>query len=231
MNLSVGGGSGNSLHNAGWVLPAQVHGGDAALCPWYQLHGVDGSGRMPCAKLSGVNRVVAEIFIGNGSVFVADKPVLLHHVTVKLHLNFGVQANHLQRGHDIVYEQIFRFFQRVDVAVVAVALVGQLFHHDVVVVAQAKADGGKLDAGIGVAPNLGGDAVGAGVADVGYAVTGQDDAVDAVEFVGAVSLFVAQQQACFQIGGAFGVQRVDGAENGAPVGAVGGGSTTRASEP
>ena len=109
----------------------------------------------------------------------------------------------------LVDVEVLRLLVGVDVAVEAVPLVRELLHQVVVVVAHPVADGDEVDA---LAPGLrdaGGDALGAGHADVGHAVGAEHHDVDAAGTVRRPGLLVAQRQTVGQVGAAARVEVVD----------------------
>ncbi len=103
-----------------------------------------------------------------------------------------------------------------DVGVEAVALVGQLLHQHVVVVAHPEAHGDELDAEAGVGADAVEDLGGIGGAHVRDAVRREDHAVDPVLAEGGARELVAEREACLGVRGAARLQRVDGGED--PVG-------------
>ena len=105
----------------------------------------------------------------------------------------------------------------VDVGVEAVALVGELLEQGVVVVAHPDADADQLDAGRGVVADAAQDPVGVGEPDVGDAVRGEDDAVDAVLGQRPAGLLVAEPEAGLEVRRAARLELVDGAEDRAAV--------------
>ena len=125
---------------------------------------------VPGADLAGVDRVVAEVLVGDGAVLEAEQPVAGHHLRVEVHLHLGVLGDGLQRAGQVVDEEAPRLVDGVHVGVDAVALVGQLLHQHVVVVAHAEADRGQIDAALGVLLDGAQDRLRAGLAHVGHAV-------------------------------------------------------------
>jgi hypothetical protein len=78
------------------------------------------------ADLAGIHLVVVEILLLQQPVLVADQPVGRHLRRVELHLDLHVLRDRHERAADLLDEQLLRLAPRVDVAVVAVALVGEL---------------------------------------------------------------------------------------------------------
>ena len=114
-----------------------------------------------------------------------------------------------EQAGELVDVEVLRLLVGVDVAVEAVPLVRELLHQVVVVVAHPVADGDEVDA---LAPGLrdaGGDALGAGHADVGHAVGAEHHDVDAAGTVRRPGLLVAQRQTVGQVGAAARVEVVD----------------------
>jgi hypothetical protein len=95
---------------------------------------------VPGADLAGVHFVVAEVVVRHVAIFIADQPVALHRLRVELDLNLGVPGNRQQRAGEFVHKDALGLLHRIDVGVEAVAVVGQLLHQRVVVVAHAQAD-------------------------------------------------------------------------------------------
>ena len=75
-------------------------------------------------------------------------------------------------GSELVLQHFFRFFFAVDVAVVAVARVGDLFHHLFVVVVGTETEGTERDAAFAFFGDHGFEGFGVGNADVEVAVGG-----------------------------------------------------------
>jgi hypothetical protein len=100
--------------------------------------------------------------------------------------------------------------ERVDVVVVAVAVVRQLFELGVLQVAHAVAEHGEVDAGL---PLLLDEPHQLGIrrdTDVEVAVGGEDDAVDAVLEEAGLRLLVSQDDAAAAVGRALRVENIDG---------------------
>jgi hypothetical protein len=82
----------------------------------------------PAADLAGVDPIVAELFVGDVAVLVAQQPIAAHGLRVPLDLRLGLLRHGLQRAREVLDEDAARLFQVVDVGVGAVALVGEAFH-------------------------------------------------------------------------------------------------------
>ena len=96
---------------------------------------------MPGPNLAGVHAVVSEVAVGNVAVLVPDQAVAVDDIRVERDLDLRVPGYHLKVGGEVVGERLPRLGEVVDVDVVTVAVVGELFHEDIVVVAHADADG------------------------------------------------------------------------------------------
>ena len=145
---------------------------------------------------------VVEGVVVHGAVLVADEAVRRDELGVEAHLRARVVGDRGEQAGELVDVEVLGLLVGVDVAVEAVALVGELLHQVVVVVAHPVADGDEVDA---LAPGLrdaGGDALGAGHADVGHAVGAEHHDVDAAGTVRRPGLLVAQREAVGQVGAA-----------------------------
>ena len=132
---------------------------------------------MAGADLAGVDAVVAEVAVGDVAVLVAEQAPARDRFGVELDLRLGFLRDGLERPGEVLDEDLARFGESVDVVVGAVALVGQLLHEGVVVVAHAEADGGEGDAALGLFADPRQDRLGPRRADIGDAVGAQQDAV------------------------------------------------------
>ena len=94
---------------------------------------------MPGEDLAPVDRVVAEVAVGDVAVLVAEQPVALHLLRVELDLGLGVAPGHHERAGETGGEHPLGLGGRVDVDVPAVATVGELLEQVVVVVCDAHA--------------------------------------------------------------------------------------------
>ncbi len=94
---------------------------------------------MAGADVAGINFVVVEVFVAQGAVGVADEAVFFDGGGVEFDLDFDVLGDGGEGGGELVAQDFSGFFFAVDIAVIAVAGVGDLFHHGFVVVAGAVA--------------------------------------------------------------------------------------------
>ena len=131
----------------------------------------------------------------------------------KRDLRLGVLGDHGERRREVVDEQPLGLLERVDVAVEAVALVGELLHQVVVVVAHAVADGDEVDALLAGLGDLLGKHGRIGRADVGDAVGGQHDDVEGGGVEGGAGLLVAEHEAGLHVRAAARAELVDGGDD------------------
>ena len=174
---------------------------------------VDGGYAVAGADVARIHFVVVEVFVAQGAVGVADQAVFLNRGGVEFDLDFHVLRHGGEGGGQLVLQDFFGFFFIVDVAVIAVARIGDLFHHVFVVIARAETQRGERDAAFAFFRHHGFQGVGAGNADVEVAVGGQQDAVDAVFNVGFLRLLISHFQCGFARCRTACLQFVDGAQD------------------
>ena len=104
--------------------------------------------RVPRADFAGVLLVVVEILGPQHAVLVADEPVAGDLGRVELDLDLHVLGDRHQRAGHLLDEHAAGLGAVIDVVVVAVAVVGDRFHHRVVEVAAAEAEHGEEHAGV-----------------------------------------------------------------------------------
>ena len=114
-------------------------------------------------------------------------------------------------------QHFLRFFGAVDVAVVAVAGIGQLLHQPFIVVAAAEAERGKRNAAFAFFGHHAAQGVEIGDAHVEIAVGGEQNAVDAVADIGALGGLVGLLDGVFACGGAACPQAVERGEDFLPL--------------
>ena len=136
------------------VLVAHVNRADDAFGPFAQFQLIKRGHAVSGADLSRVHLVIAEVIIGYVPVFVAQEPVAADHLRVELDLHLGVPGDDLEGSGEVIDEYAASLRQRVDVVVGAVAIVGQLLHQNVVVIAHAEADGGEGHALVDISLDL-----------------------------------------------------------------------------
>ena len=163
---------------------------------------------------AGVDGVVGEVAVRHRPVLVAELAVRGDRLGVELDLRLGVEGDRLEGPGQVLGEQPAGLVLAVDVGVEAVAVVGQLLEQGVVVVAHADPDRDELDARRRVLADARQDALGIGQADVGDAVRGQHDPVDAVLGERLAGQPVAQPQAGLEVRRAARVELVDGLADG-----------------
>ena len=100
---------------------------------------------MAGADVTRIDRVVVEILAPQNPVFVADQPVFLDPRRIEFDLDFHVLGDGQQSGAHLLHQHLVRFLQGVDVGVVTIAGIGQLFHQPIVVVAGAETERGQGD--------------------------------------------------------------------------------------
>ena len=103
---------------------------------------------MAGADFAGVLLVVVEVLGPQHAVLVAEEPVAGHLARVELDLDLHVLGDGDERAGHLLDEHVAGFGAVVDVVVVAVAVVGDGFHHRVVEVAAAEAEHGEEDLGV-----------------------------------------------------------------------------------
>lgn len=108
-------------------------------------YGVERGHRVAGADLAAVDAVVAEVLVGDLAVLVPDEFELLDGLRVEGDLGLGVARRQFEVGGQLVDEDLAGLLLVGDVGGVAVALVGELLHERVAVVA-ADADPEEGDA-------------------------------------------------------------------------------------
>ena len=174
---------------------------------------------MAGADVAGIDAVVVEVLARQHPVLVADQAVLGHRRRVELDLHLDVAGDRRQRRAHLADQHLLRFHQRVDVAVGAVAGIGDALHQLFVVVAGAEAQRGQRDAALPALLDQALELFEVGDADVEVAVGGQQDAVDAAVDVALARHPVGQLDAAGAGGAAAGLQRVDGVRDARALGA------------
>ena len=176
---------------------------------------------MAGAELTGVLAVVLEVLRGEAAVLVADQAVGGDGVGVPLDLHLHVPGDRDERAGGLVDQHLLGLALRVDVGVVAVALVGQLLHRVVVEVAAAEAEHAEEHAAVALMFDQLDEIVVVGNADVEVAVGGEDDAVDALGDEVLAGLRVGEGDAGPAVGRPAGLEVVDRTEDRLLVGAGG----------
>ena len=119
-----------------------------------------------------------------------------------------------QGGRQLALQHFFGFVWVVDIAVVAIARIGQLLHQALIVVAGAKAQGGEGNARFALFGHHAFEGVEIGDAHVEIAIGGQQNAVDAVFNMGFFGFLIGQLNGLLAGGGATCLQAVNRAQNG-----------------
>jgi len=117
------------------VLPAQVDGGDKALGVGVALDLIQRRHTVACPNLTRIHRVITKLIIGDRPVLKAQQAIARHHLRVEVHLHLGILGNGLQRPRQVFHEDAPRLADVVHVGIGPVALVGELLHQGIVVVA------------------------------------------------------------------------------------------------
>ena len=169
--------------------------------------------RVAGPDLAGVLGVVVEILLVEHAVFVAEQAVAFDVLRVELDLDLHVLGDGDQRAGEPFDQQLLGLVDGVDVAVVAVALVGQLFQRRVLVVAHAETQHGQEDALLGLLFDHVDQFRLVGGADIEIAVGAKDDAVDALLDVVGRRRGVGQLDPGPAVGRSAGLQAVERFEN------------------
>jgi hypothetical protein len=112
-----------------------LNGGDASVGVRTEGHGVQGGDAVPGANLTGIDGVIAEVLVGDIAVLIADQAVVGNHIGIEIDLHLSIQRDHLQGGGQIIHKEFAGFVEIVYVGVVAIAVICQLFHEDIIQVA------------------------------------------------------------------------------------------------
>ncbi len=102
------------------------------------------------ADLPGVFAIVIEVAVGHDPVFIADQPKTRHLGRVEFDLDLHVLGNGHQGGTHFPDQHLVRFFRRVDVGVMPIALVREPFQVVVLEVAHAETEHAQKDAAAGL---------------------------------------------------------------------------------
>ena len=135
---------------------------------------------------------------------------------VELDLNLHVLRDRDERRAGFAQQHLARLVQRVDVRVVAVALVGQLLHRRVLEVADAEAEHGQEHAAGALLFDQPHELVLAGGADVEVAVGREDHAIDAAADEVLARDLVGEADALAAVGRSAGFELRDRAIDAAP---------------
>ena len=104
------------------------------------------------ADLGGIDGVVAELFLGELMLRVADLALGRHAVRIELDLHLHVRSRHVQRAGELAGKFGRRFLGRVEEAIPAVAVAREDFEQIIVVTFPADAEAVERDALLAVAP-------------------------------------------------------------------------------
>ena len=168
---------------------------------------------MAGADFAGVDLVVVEVFAAQGAVLVTDQAIFGDDRGIEFELDLHVLRDGQHRRRQFLDEHLAAFVERIDIGMVAVADVGQLFGHRIVVVAGAEAQRRQRDAGLALVGDHRFQRLLIVRADVEIAVGGEDHAVDAVAQEAGFRLRIGQLQALAAIGRAAGFEPVQRGEN------------------
>ena len=133
---------------------------------------------MAAAHVAGVLLVVAEVFVLEDAVLVADQPIGLHAVVVELDLQLHVLGDHHQR-RPLIEKQLASFVHRVDVGVVPIAIMCELFELAVLEVVHAEAEDCQVDARLPLLFDQPDEFALTRDTHIEVAICGQDHAIDA----------------------------------------------------
>ncbi len=168
---------------------------------------------MAGADFAGVFLVVVEVLRCEHAILVTKQAVAGHGRRIELDLNLHVLGDRHQRAGHLLDEHLLGFLKRVDVSVVAVPLVGELFERRVFQVAHAVAQRAEEDFALGLLFDQPDEAPLVGDADVEIAVGGENHAVDSLGDEVVDGQLVRELNARAAVGGAAGFQTVDRFEN------------------
>ncbi len=171
---------------------------------------VEGGDAMASADFASVFGVVIEVFFGEQAVFVTDEAVAGDLGGVEFDLDFDVFGDGDEGAGHLFDEDFASLAEAVDVAVVAVAFVGEGFHGAVFEVAGAVAEHAEEDAGAGFLGDEFFEFLRGRDADVEVAIGAEDDAVDAFGDEAGDGLFVSELDAGAAVGGTAGGHVGDG---------------------
>ena len=168
---------------------------------------------MARADFARVLRVVVEILFAQEPLLVAEQAIRADLRGIELDLNLHVLGDGHEVGVHLLDENFLRLFLRVEVVVIAVALVRELVHEGVFEVVGAHAERREIDAALCLLLNHLHKLVLVGHTDVEVAVGAEQHAVHAAldKILGRDAIGFAN--AALAIGGTGGFERIDGGEN------------------
>ncbi|EAU64769.1 hypothetical protein STIAU_0428 [Stigmatella aurantiaca DW4/3-1] len=197
-------------------------GGGAMRLALAELHLVEGGDRVSRADVARIHPVIGEVLLVQQAVLEADEPVAGNPGGIELHLHLHVPGDELEGARELLDEDAPRLGQCVHVGVLPIPDMGQPLHQLVVVVAHPKAHRGEPDALLGVRFHGLEDAVRLGDAVVGHAVRAKDDAAGGALAHLARCDGIGHLQPRLHVGGALGVEGVDGLQDARAVHDAGG---------
>ncbi len=165
-----------------------------------QLDIVQRGDRLPRAHLARIHRVVAELLLGELTVFIADLAIAHHARRIKFNLDFYIAGNHMQRGRKLIDQQVPGLVERVDIGIHAIALVGQLLQHIVIVGSGTESEHGEIDPLLPLFRHLLQNRLRIQLAQIGHAVRQNHDAVRVARFKPALGQPIAQLQPLVELG-------------------------------
>ena len=163
---------------------------------------------MAGADVASVHRVITEVLAFQYPIFVADQPILLNQRRIEFNLDFHVLGNRQQGGAHLFNQHLVGLLQGINVGVVAVTGVSQLFHQPIVIVAGSEAERGQGDAALALGFHQILQCLEIDRADIEIAVSSQDHPVDAVLDETLASQVVGQLNASPTVGGAAGAESI-----------------------
>ncbi len=107
---------------------------------------IQGRDSMAGSDLTGIYLVIVKVFIGKFAVRVTDKSVFAHERRVEFNLDLDVVGDSQQRCVELIDQHLARLIYGVNVSIVSIADIGELFHQVIVVVACTKAQGRQCNA-------------------------------------------------------------------------------------
>ena len=188
---------------------ADIDGADGTVASGFEFDRVKGVAGFGDGELGGLDRVVAELFLGQLVLRVAELTPGNDAVGVELDLDFDIRGRDTESASQLTGELRGGLLWRVDKSVTASTGTGKDFKEAVVVFFPADTETIEGDALGAVGLDFLLELIGVNVAEVGSAVGKEDDAVFAVGQVMAQGGFIGEAHGFFQIGAAFGVDGVE----------------------
>lgn len=96
-----------------------------------------------CSDVAALFRVVVEVRVFEQTVFITDQPVSHNSGRIEFNLKFDIFRHREERARQLLNENPLRLLERIDVGVIAVPLIGELFKGGVFVIADSKTQHGQ----------------------------------------------------------------------------------------